>query len=113
MNLWKIASSLKFAPFLVRKPNLELMNMPTNDASDRIDQAIALLRQHSIKVVTFDMDQTAVAMHSRGRLSRTKLDHYLDLATPDFVQLIPRLHREGFGLCIATHSDEAEFGGFI
>lgn len=76
---------------------------------ESIQTAIALLKQHSIRLVVFDMDQTAVAMHSRGQLRRTDLRDYLEHATPDFRQLVPALHQNGFFLAIATHSDAAEF----
>ena len=74
-----------------------------------IEQCLQLLRDHSIRVVVFDMDQTAVAMHSRGRQKRTNLDVFLEKVTPDFRRLVPHLHEHGFGLSIATHSDEQEF----
>lgn len=74
---------------------------------------IQVLRQRGFRVVAFDMDLTAVAMHSRGRLRRDKLNHYLEQATSDFVRLIPALFAEGFSLAIATHSDEAEFGNDV
>ena len=68
-----------------------------------------LLHDNSIRVVVFDMDQTAVALHSRGRLKREQLLQFLENATPDFVRLVPDLYKHGFGLSIATHSDEQEF----
>ena len=76
------------------------------DVNTRIMQ---LLRDNSIRVVAFDMDQTAVALHSRGRLKREKLPQFLEKATSDFISLVPDLHKHGFGLSIATHSDEKEF----
>ena len=79
------------------------------DVEATIQNCIDILRQMSCKVVAFDMDQTAVAMHSRGRLRRDNLVDYMDKAVPPFVQLVPALHAAGFSLAIATHSDEAEF----
>lgn len=73
-------------------------------------KCMELLRQHSIRLVVFDMDQTAVAAHSRGRLERTQLATFLDQATADFVRLIPRLFAAGVSMAIATHSDAAEYG---
>jgi hypothetical protein len=78
-----------------------------------LDECITLLKRHGIKVVTFDMDLTAVAMHSRGRLRRDELDEYLSHATQAFQALVPVLYKHGFKLSIATHSDEDEFGGKI
>jgi LmbE family N-acetylglucosaminyl deacetylase len=81
----------------------------------RLDEAAEALARLGVRVVAFDMDQTAVAMHSRGCLPRDPraLGEYLDRATPDFVDLVPLLRRSGIGVCIATHSDEAEYGGLI
>ena len=81
-----------------------------NEFDADVKRCIQLLQHHAIKVVAFDMDQTAVSVHSRGRLRREKLDGYLDKATPDFLRIVPALYKHGFNLCIATHSDEAEFG---
>lgn len=83
----------------------------TDSQTERI---LDLLHQHHIKVVAFDMDQTAVAQHSHGRLKRGQpLEQYLDRTTPCFKALVPQLHSHGIGLCIATLSDEAEFGGLV
>jgi len=99
--------------------------------------AVRLLRKHAVKAVVFDMDLTAVRMHSRGRLLRRPrerrrrrscdgdddggdagdagspaneaLDAYCRAASEDFVRLVPVLYERGFFLSIATHSDEAEF----
>jgi hypothetical protein len=60
------------------------------------------------------MDQTAVAQHSHGKLQRGEpMQRYLSHVTPAFRALVPLLHKEQFGLAIATHSDQAEFGGEI
>lgn len=78
-------------------------------------RAIQVLCSRGIRVVAFDMDQTAVAVHNRGRLERGQaLQEYLQQATPDFLRLIPALHNHGeIGLSIATHSDQAEYNGDI
>jgi hypothetical protein len=78
-----------------------------------IDKCIDLLQSHKIKLIAFDMDQTAVAMHSRGKLRREELDEYIAKATPAFKELVPALHAQQLYLAIATHSDEAEFKGEI
>ena len=81
------------------------------DDPSRFSEAIALLHRNGVRAVAFDMDQTAVAQHSRGRLRRTSLDAYLGRAVPDFVRLVPLLQEAGIGVGIATHSDEAEYDG--
>ena len=83
--------------------------------TELLDKCVALLQQHDIKVVSFDMDLTAVARHSRGRLKRgDDLKEYLSHATDAFQALVPALHQHGFHyLSIASHSDEAEFGGEV
>jgi hypothetical protein len=84
---------------------------PTEGA---LNECIVLLKKHNIKVVVFDMDLTAVAQHSQGRLQRgDQLKEYLSHVTLAFQALVPRLHKEQFGLAMATHSDQAEFGGEI
>ena len=85
---------------------------PTGD-EDVYQQCITRLKQKGIKLVSFDMDQTAVSIHSRGRLLRSELNDFLDKATVDFQKFVPALFRNGFFLSIATHSDEAEFGDSI
>ena len=75
-----------------------------------VRDCIALLHAQAIRCVAFDMDFTAVARHSRGRLRRDRLQHeYLDYAVPPFVALVPALHAAGIHVAITTHSDEAEF----
>jgi hypothetical protein len=86
---------------------------PTPPDDTSLEECISLLKKKGIKVVVFDMDNTAVAQHSRGSLLRSELNGYLDMATPDFRSLTPLLHKNGFSLAIATHSDEAEFNGEI
>jgi hypothetical protein len=78
-----------------------------------IEKCIDLLKSHKIKLIAFDMDQTAVAMHSRGKLRREELDEYVSKATRAFMKLVPALHAHKLYLAIATHSDEAEFSGDI
>lgn len=78
-----------------------------------LEECVILLKKRGIKVVVFDLDLTAVAQHSCGSLLRSKLEGYLDAATPGFRALVPLLHARGFSLAIATHSDEAEFDGDI
>jgi hypothetical protein len=81
-----------------------------HEPSDRISSCIQRLKHHNIRVVSFDMDLTAVRQHSRGRLKRgAPLSGYLKQATPDFLELVPHLHDRGFQLSISTHSDEAEY----
>lgn len=85
----------------------------TQDKSDDdlVKQSIQRLRERDIKVVIFDMDLTIVNQHSRGSLRRgDPLEAFLSRICPDFVKLAPALHKEGFHLAVATHSDEAEYG---
>jgi hypothetical protein len=67
------------------------------------------LQKLPVQVVAFDMDQTAVAVHSRGQLRRDQLHNYLDKAVTPFLRVVPALHAAGYCLAMATHSDEAEF----
>jgi hypothetical protein len=80
-------------------------------------RCMKLLQEHSIRLVVFDMDQTAVAAHSRGCLERAELSTFLNHATADFKSLVPRLFAAGYCMAIATHSDVAEYGvkneGFV
>ncbi|VEU34500.1 unnamed protein product [Pseudo-nitzschia multistriata] len=59
-------------------------------------------------VVCFDLDQCAVARHSRGRLPRSDLDAFASCASADFVRAIPALLARGVGLAVCTHSDLAQ-----
>ena len=75
-----------------------------------IDRCLELLNKHRIRIVVFDMDQTAIAAHSRGTLLRSDLAEFASRATPAFLQLVPALYKDGtFQLAVATHSDEAQF----
>lgn len=86
--------------------------MATIDSA-AVRDCIALLHSRNVRVCVFDMDLTAVAAHSQGCLLRSNLDDYLRQATPDFLALVPHLYAAGFGLAVATHSDEAEYGGHV
>eukprot|EP00284_Hemiselmis_tepida_P013148 CAMPEP_0174921934 /NCGR_PEP_ID=MMETSP1355-20121228/5505_1 /TAXON_ID=464990 /ORGANISM="Hemiselmis tepida, Strain CCMP443" /LENGTH=213 /DNA_ID=CAMNT_0016167465 /DNA_START=195 /DNA_END=836 /DNA_ORIENTATION=- len=66
-----------------------------------------------VQCVAFDMDQCLVAQHSRGRLSKKNLGGFLSRVTPDFVKLVPELHRRGVKLAVCTHSDKAEYNAVI
>lgn len=78
-----------------------------------IAEVIDRLKANSVRTLAWDMDLTAVQKHSMGSLKRSDLEDFLKAATPGFVALVPELHRAGFGLAIATHSDEAEYGGSV
>jgi hypothetical protein len=75
--------------------------------------AVFRVAQCGIRVVVFDLDLTAVAAHSHGRLQRTMQSEYVNKASPDFVALVPPLVSEGIGVAIATHSDSNEYRGSI
>lgn len=104
--------SRQLATSLGLRTHTKIMTDPIPNEDD-FSQCLALLTQKGIKVVAFDMDQTAVSVHSRGKLKREDLNEFLGHATEDFKLLVPKLYQSGFGLSIATHSDEAEFGGSI
>jgi len=87
----------------------DINNQNRDNDKVMLEQCIEVLTAHSIRVVVFDMDLTAVAMHSRGCLPRCDLPLYLQKTTRDFQTLVPWLHQRGFFLAVATHSDEAEF----
>jgi hypothetical protein len=89
---------------LLTKPMINMTTQSDNDAA-----IIHLLHKHGIKVMIFDMDQTAVACHSQGCLLRSSLHGYLEQSTPAFRHLVPLLHRHGFPLAMATHSDSSEY----
>ena len=60
--------------------------------------------------------ETRAREESRSARAHPSFSHrrlYLDAATPTFRTLAPALHAAGINLAIATHSDEAEFGGAI
>lgn len=86
--------------------------MTTADSA-AVHDCITVLHSQNVRVCVFDMDLTAVAVHSRGCLRREDMEAYLQKATPDFLALVPYLHRAGIGLAVATHSDEAEYGGHV
>ena len=80
-----------------------------SNIDSNIQKCVNCLEANSIRAVVFDMDQTAVAMHSRGNLLRIDAERFFESATLDFRRLVPELHRRGFHLSIATHSDEEDF----
>lgn len=85
----------------------------SNSTMTTAQDYVALLQSKNIKVCVFDMDLTAVAAHSQGRLLRSDLEAYLLKATPDFLLLCSTLQEAGIGLATATHSDAAEYGGIV
>ena len=86
---------------MVGSPGADAANTP----AEELVRALAAL---GVRVVVFDMDQTMVAMHCRGRLLRTDLANFASRATPDFVAAARALAAAGFKLAVATHSDAAE-----
>lgn len=87
-----------------------------------VDQCLQALLDHntkgngsnSIKLVVFDMDQTAVQAHSRGCLRRgDSLEAYSKKAAPDWLALVPALFQAGYKLAIATHSDAAQYSEIV
>lgn len=75
-----------------------------------IEKGLEILKKHHIRIVVFDVDQTAIAAHSRGTLLRSNVAQFSSKATPAFLELVSALHVDGnFHLAIATHSDQAEF----
>jgi len=54
------------------------------------------------------MDQTLVSAHSRGTMTREKLDEYCNKVTVDFKAVVPALLNRGIKLAVATHSDTFE-----
>ena len=83
------------------------MMRPVKEAD--IEECLHLIRQNKITTVVFDMDQTAVAMHSRGSLARKDVPLFAGKATDGFLRLVPALHAAKIHLAIATHSDQAEY----
>lgn len=80
------------------------------DMTATMGEGLELLKKHRIRVVVFDMDQTAIAAHSRGTLLRSNVKQFASKATSAFLQLVAALYDDGsFQLAIATHSDEAQF----
>ncbi|GBG29472.1 snRNA-activating protein complex subunit 1 [Hondaea fermentalgiana] len=86
----------------------------SNDAPDPLTkrdhiETVAIC-DAGIRVVAFDMDQTAVGAHSRGRLRRgAPLAEFLSKTKADFIALVPELLERGLGVAIATHSDASQF----
>jgi hypothetical protein len=85
------------------------MSTAAGEQDADLSKAVAVLRSRGIRLVAFDMDQTAVAAHSRGRLRRDHQEDFFAQATPAFLRLVPALFAQGFFLAMATHSDEAEY----
>jgi len=77
--------------------------------AEALADAVESIKKQGYKVVVFDMDQTAVSMHSRGRLKRSEIEQFVSKTSNDFKLIVPALAEEGIKLAIATHSDEAEF----
>ena len=54
-------------------------------AEDNGAELVRVLAALGVRVAVFDMDQTMVALHSRGRLRRTEVASFASRVTPDFV----------------------------
>ena len=63
--------------------------------------------------MAFDMDQTAVAQHSHGRLTTEGFGNYVASAKKAFVEVVPVLLEQGVKVGIATHSDSVEYVGDV
>jgi len=81
-----------------------------DDTTTIVQRCVQRLQREGIRCVAFDMDLTAVAQHSRGRLRRDQhhLDAYLGKAVPAFVELVPALLAANIHVAVTTHSDQAE-----
>lgn len=71
----------------------------------QVQQFVAKLRELGIKMVVFDLDQTACKRHSGGVLPREETQAYIDDIAPDFLTIVPVLAKEGFYLSICTFTD--------
>lgn len=79
-------------------------------ASPRCKRFIAWVLARGIEVVVFDMDLTMGGGHCGEGLPRDKLEDYIDMASPDFVEAAVVLcHIPGVHLAVATMSDPAEY----
>ena len=63
-----------------------------------------------VKVVCWDMDQTMVAAHSHGRMTKAGVGDFTAACSPDFLRLCPALAAAGVQQAVTTHSDRAEHG---
>jgi len=59
----------------------------------------------TIRMVLWDMDNTLLAMHTRGVWFEAIDDRIIDMVTPTFVHLVPRLMAEGYQVGVVTFSD--------
>lgn len=62
-----------------------------------------MLRNEGCNTVVFDLDLTAVAVHSHGVMRRALLAEYCSEICPDFKRILPILDREKFNLAIASY----------
>ncbi len=67
---------------------------------------LANLKEKNVKVVVFDMDNTAIRMHSSGALRVSKFKDYCQKVSPDFLEIVPFLIILNIRVAIATFSDE-------
>eukprot|EP01052_Picozoa_sp_SAG31_P035034 SAG31_NODE_4173_length_3509_cov_58.704985_1_plen_262_part_00 len=70
--------------------------------------AAAELNTLGVKVVCWDMDQTMVAAHSHGTMTKASVDEFAAAVSEDFLGLSPALAEVGIRQAVTTHSDRAE-----
>lgn len=69
--------------------------LPRVDPDGLAEAIVEDLRAAGVRCVAFDMDQTLVDRHSRGRLRKSKFDWFASHTTPAFLTLVPKLVSAG------------------
>mmetsp|Transcript_11329 Transcript_11329/g.28587 ORF Transcript_11329/g.28587 Transcript_11329/m.28587 type:complete len:325 (+) Transcript_11329:47-1021(+) len=86
-----------------------MVALPRVNPDALADEVVEDMQAAGIRCVAFDMDQTMVDRHSRGRLRKSKLDWFASHTTPAFLTLVPKLLEAGIHVAMATASDKAEY----
>ena len=104
------ASLSRVVPGLPALPRVTPDATPMLPPDADVSTFVGLVQGHGCRVVAFDMDQTIVTAHARGRLRRDDLHAaYAQRVAPDFVRVVPALREAGIGLAIATWSDKLRY----
>jgi hypothetical protein len=112
----KVANKGKSKGGIVGGENRQVESGTTCDSAEEARVAAAFAHamvERGVRCVVFDMDQTLVAMHSRGSLARFQLPAYIASLSAACRVTIPALLAANVRVAVASFSDDLYTSGLV
>ena len=78
--------------------------------TDDVKEYVRLLQELGCKVAAFDMDNTLVGAHSRGRMTKARVqEDFVAHVSRDFVRVVPAMRVAGIKMAVATWADRVKY----